>query len=180
MKRHRTFILTVKAIALGTVVSALVPASALAGGPLLSGYGGPGAGAQSILGATLLNGPGGGAGSGSGSSGGSPSAGSARTNGTTSTSTASGSGSAADAHPNRAANGSTLPAGARAGTSASTSHTYLNSASNSFPARPSPAAYESAGTAWFSSADLLLVVLVAGALALIALLTLRLARTQHH
>jgi hypothetical protein len=101
MKRHRTIVLTVKAFALGAVAYALVPASALASGPgpLLSGYGGPGAGAQAILGATLLKGPGGGAGSGSGSSGGSPGAASARTNGTTATAATSGSGSAADAHP---------------------------------------------------------------------------------
>ncbi len=37
---------------------ALRPRGALAGGPLLSGYGGPGAGAQAIIGGTLLNGPG--------------------------------------------------------------------------------------------------------------------------
>jgi hypothetical protein len=173
MKRHRTFIPIVKAIVLGAVVSALVPAPALAGGPLLSGYGGPGAGAQAILGATLLKGPGGSAGSGPGASGGSPRIESARTNGTTSTSAASGSGSAADAHP-KGANGSTRTSAASAGTSGGGARAYLNSS------RAGASAAVSQGAAWFSGADLLLVVLVAGALALIAALTLRLTRTQHH
>jgi hypothetical protein len=45
------------------VTAACAPASAHAN-PLLSGYGGPGQGNQAILGATLLNGPGGGGSSG--------------------------------------------------------------------------------------------------------------------
>jgi hypothetical protein len=38
----------------------------------------------------------------------------------------------------------------------------------------------SAGVSWFSDGDLLALVLVAGVLALTAVATLRLARTQHH
>jgi cobalamin biosynthesis Mg chelatase CobN len=59
MKSHRKIILIVVLALLG----ALVPASASASS-ILSGYGGPGQGTQSILGSTLLNGPsrGGGAG----------------------------------------------------------------------------------------------------------------------
>src|SRR5580692_5124645 len=53
--------------ALASLALFAIPApAALAGGPLLSGYGGPGAGAQAIIGGTLLNGPKGGSGGGSG------------------------------------------------------------------------------------------------------------------
>jgi hypothetical protein len=66
MRRHRLTITTVALLSLGC--SALAPASAAAGGSLLSGYGGPGEGSQAILGSTLLNGPkGGGGASGDGS-----------------------------------------------------------------------------------------------------------------
>jgi hypothetical protein len=49
-------------------LSAIVPASALAGS-LLSGYGGPGQGSQAILGSSLLNGPRGGGGGSQGGGG---------------------------------------------------------------------------------------------------------------
>jgi hypothetical protein len=66
MRRHRLTITRVALLSLAC--SALVPASAAAGGSLLSGYGGPGEGSQAILGSTLLNGPkGGGGASGDGS-----------------------------------------------------------------------------------------------------------------
>ncbi len=71
MKRQRTI---VSHSPCSRVRPRSLPAAALAGAPLLSGYGGPGAGAQAILGATLLNGPGSGS-SGSGSSGGSSASG---------------------------------------------------------------------------------------------------------
>ena len=71
MKRHRTTLCTLALAGDGSCV--LAPAAAMAGGPLLSGYGGPGGGAQAIIGATLLNGPG--SGSGGGGSGGSSSGG---------------------------------------------------------------------------------------------------------
>jgi hypothetical protein len=56
-------------IALAVTLSAFAPSSAPASS-LLSGYGGPGQGAQAILGSTLLKGPSGGAGG--GSAGGAP------------------------------------------------------------------------------------------------------------
>ncbi len=66
MRRNRIILGTLALLAL-----LAVPApAALAGGPLLSGYGGPGAGAQAIIGGTLLNGPKGGSGGGSGGSAG--------------------------------------------------------------------------------------------------------------
>jgi hypothetical protein len=65
MKRHRRNVLT---LALVGATFCLIAPSANAGSPILSGYGGPGAGEQEILGSHLLNVP-----SGAGSSG--PSAG---------------------------------------------------------------------------------------------------------
>lgn len=64
MRRNR---ITLGALASLALFAIPAPA-ALAGGPLLSGYGGPGAGAQVIIGGTLLNGPKGGSGGGSGGS----------------------------------------------------------------------------------------------------------------
>lgn len=55
----------ISAMALSVALSVAAPPAALAGS-LLSGYGGPGAGNQALIGVTLLNGPGGG---GSGPSG---------------------------------------------------------------------------------------------------------------
>ena len=51
------------ALILADLVLVSLPAPASATGPLLSGYGGPGAGEQSLIGSTLLSGPRGGAGS---------------------------------------------------------------------------------------------------------------------
>ncbi len=59
------------ALALATALLVLAPTTAFAGSPLLSGYGGPGAGEQAILGSTLIGGSRGGGASGSGGSGGS-------------------------------------------------------------------------------------------------------------
>lgn len=52
------------ALTLAGVLLSSFPAPALATSPLLSGYGAPGAGEQTIIGSTLINGPRGGAGSG--------------------------------------------------------------------------------------------------------------------
>src|SRR5207253_1711120 len=60
MTTHRRIITSVGLL---MVAAACTPAAAH-GNPLLSGYGGPGQGNQAILGATLLNGPGGGGSSG--------------------------------------------------------------------------------------------------------------------
>jgi hypothetical protein len=76
VKPHRLTITTLVVFSLAS----LVPAQAVAGSSLLSGYGGPGQGSQAILGSTLLNGPkGAGAGGGSGSS--PPASGGARSEG---------------------------------------------------------------------------------------------------
>jgi hypothetical protein len=51
-------------VVLASLLSVSVAVAASASSPLLSGYGGPGAGEQAIVGSTLLNGRSGGAGSG--------------------------------------------------------------------------------------------------------------------
>lgn len=73
MRTHTTII-----TALAIAATFGLPSSALAGSPLLSGYGGPGAGEQQLVGTGLVNGggPGGGASGGSGSAAGSLEAGS--------------------------------------------------------------------------------------------------------
>ncbi len=172
MKRHRTILRT---LALPMVASVLVPAAAAAGGPLLSGYGAPGAGAQAIIGATLLNGPGGGSGgnssggeSGGNSAVGSPGVGSASGSQNGAGTTSSGAGSAREAKP-----------GSRSGRARGSSRAGSSGASPISSRAGAPAgASTGAGTSWFSGADLLAIVLAAGVLALMALATVRLGRTH--
>ncbi len=104
------------ALALAAATLVLAPTTAFAGSPLLSGYGGPGAGEQAILGSTLIGGSRGGGASGSGGSGGASLSGSAGVpssggRGTYST----GSGSAPG--PKEGAANAGTGSGARAGTS---------------------------------------------------------------
>jgi hypothetical protein len=197
MKLHRIISRAlVPALALLSGLAVLLPATALAGGPLLSGYGPPGAGAQSIIGATLLNGPGGGSsgGSGGGTSGNfaggagggqggsgsggglaSPSNGAAPSAGTRAAGSPASRGGAGargvDAHP---ANGADRSGGIGPGTSAGRSGTYASSS----PLGASTAAAIGAAP-WFSGGDLLALALAAGVLALIAVTTVRLAGTHH-
>ncbi len=159
-----------------------VPAAA-AGGPLLSGYGGPGAGDQAIIGAALIGGPSGG-GSAGGGSGGSGSGGRS----VAASGEASGSGGAV------ATGGSTVggsPEGGGAGShSSSKARSHIGSATHhrAAGANPQNSAHrgdlgavtaEEAAESWFSGGDWLALVLVAGVLALLALTTVRLARTRH-
>jgi hypothetical protein len=170
MKRRRTISYTLTLV-VGSC--ALAPAAAMAGGPLLSGYGGPGAGAQTIIGATLLNGPGNGSSSGSGGSGSGGSSSPLRSSHSTAPSPgAGGSGQAAKAGSGGGGAGrvsSTRAGSSNAGSTASRTGAY-------------PAAATSAGASWFSGADLLALLLAAGVLALVAVATVRLAATQatHH
>jgi hypothetical protein len=160
---------------------AFAPAStARASGPLLSGYGGPGAGAQTIIGATLLNGPGGGSGGGSrgGSSPSSP------TNSATIPTTGSPSAphrstGAVAGHGGQVAkrgsdSGGLAGAGQVAGTSAGGSGAHSSSLHHGVLA----AASVRAEAPWFSGGDLLALGLVAGVLTLIAVATVRLAGAQ--
>jgi hypothetical protein len=64
---------TTAALVLACSLLASIPAVAYAGGPLLSGYGGPGAGEQAIIGSTLIGGArGGGSGGAGGADAGGP------------------------------------------------------------------------------------------------------------
>jgi hypothetical protein len=189
MKRHRT---TISALALigGLAAPAPAPAPALAAAPLLSGYGGPGAGAQTIVGAALLNGPG----SGSGGPGGGPSGGGSSRSGSTggaqgglgagATGTASSStvGTHATSATKEHANGGRTPSGSAQIAGAATSSHPRAAGANPNPSQlgASQAAAIETGASWFSGVDLLALVLVAGALAVVALATARLARAEQH
>jgi hypothetical protein len=164
-------------LAVPTIVLAHVP-TVLANGPLLSGYGGPGAGAQTIIGATLLNGPKGGAGGSSsanssssssslvgGSSASSPSNSSASSRGV-------GAVAAGGRRGSESGNGVARRAGG-GGASAGSPSAHSNS---SHPR--ATAASLSAEASWFTGGDLLALVLAAGVLALVAVATVRLAATH--
>jgi hypothetical protein len=131
---------------------ALPPATAA--GPLLSGYGGPGAGAQTILGAALLNGPAGGSGGGSGTSSGNSA-------GSPSNSPSRGSRGGTRGHGGA---GSETPAG-RGGSDLTSSEASVSEAGEA-----------GIDTSWFSGRDLAAAAFVAAALALVAAATMRLAR----
>jgi hypothetical protein len=169
------------------LLSTLVSTSAFAGGPLLSGYGGPGAGEQAIVGSTLLNGPSGGSGSGgsSGSPGGSgsgqgsvggASAGSgpvpASTHGAQAGLTggvSSSRGNAGSRAPQAARHARTGAAADSVGGMGASAFVYpssLRSASTSSPALG------------ISGGDLLVLLLAIAALALVGALTMRVSRLQ--
>lgn len=175
MKRQRTIVSIVVLLA---ALGAGMPAAALAGAPLLGGYGGPGAGAQTILGATLVNGsagssggnpgnPGGGVGSGAASpAGGAPASGSA-------TSSAAAGGASDRGRAARSAGA--------AGLAAATYPRAVGANHHSSHLGATTAVTTSAlGTSWFSGADLLALLLASGALALVAAATVRLTRPEHH
>lgn len=179
MKRRRTI---TYALTLVVGSCALAPAAATAGGPLLSGYGGPGSGAQTIIGATLLNGPGSGssgsggsAGGGSVGSSGGPVAGVSRTSLSAATSRGTGGGGGGQAantgSVGRSGHGGTGRAsGARTGSPAA--------GSSSSRMGAYPVVVTSAGASWFSGADLLALLLASAVLALVAVATGRLAATH--
>ena len=153
------------------LLCALAPAGAYAGSPLLSGYGGPGAGEQAIVGSTLLGGPRGGAGGSSGSGGaahglagssgavsGSAAAGTVKRTGGTSVSGVRSRHSRR--HTKTGASG--LPARARAYT---------------YPSTPASAQGDSSAIG-LSSGDLLALIAIAATIGLIGVVTMRLSRLQ--
>jgi hypothetical protein len=155
------------ALALAGFLSASAPMAASAGSPLLSGYGGPGAGEQAIVGSTFLGGPHGGASSGGAGLGGLGGTLSGAGNSTpTGGRTGSGGSSSARRSP---ASGGASQAGAklgRAGTSAFVYPSSLRFASASSPALG------------ISGGDLVLLAAIIATLALVGTLTIRLARLQ--
>lgn len=179
-------------IALVLVSLALVPAvvaspTALAGSPLLSGYGGPGAGEQAVIGSTLIGGSEGGAGSGGSSdstgSGGSGAIG-ASTGGSRPGSTATGGISAGStASPGSGGNGSTGGGGGHTGKHGSTSSQVgALGGANRTQAFVYPTALRSASVdspaLGISGSDLLLFLVAVATLALVAVATVRLSRLQ--
>ena len=152
-------------IALGTALTD----SASAQSPLLSGYGGPGAGEQVIIGAAFLSVPGGG---GSGHAGGS---------------SRPWTGGRSEAET--AGSGSTLPAseqGRAQGTQSLNPNRVGSGRLNAPTGRAGPFTYPGSlrsatgdsGVLGFSGLDLLLVALVLGVLGLVGAFTRRLARLQ--
>jgi hypothetical protein len=176
-----------------------VSAPVLATGPLLSGYGGPGAGEQAILGATLLGRRGGGSGSGhstssqgsngaaSGGYGGSAAGGSTRSTSSSTGGTASGESSAGSAGSGSDRSGSSGGSGGSGRTreSAGRGATHGSGAVVSEPAThayvyPTSLHLASADSSAFSisSGAALLMILTVALLALVGVLTVRVSRLQ--
>lgn len=185
MRTHTTIITALAAFAL-----LCLPASALAGSPLLSGYGGPGAGEQQLVGAGLVNGGGGGGsgghtfgGSGSGSGGGLE-AGSGQRGAADTASTHHGGsesrrgGAGAPSASGRGGDGGEGPGGSTTGggSQRGSAATQGPATSSGQPARSSAGADTISSTALGLSGDeLLLAALAVLVLLCVALLTRRLA-----
>jgi hypothetical protein len=185
MRRHRIIVATLIPLA---GLGAGVPAAALAGPPLLSGYGGPGAGAQTIVGASLVNGPRGGSGNGGSTGGGSAGGATGGATELAAGSQATGAASSSAAGTDSAAVNTERAAGAnRRGRVAGSPGAGTDHSTRAAGANPNPSHLGAStaviasdtGTSWFSGADLLALVLAAGALALVALATVRLTRPEH-
>lgn len=154
------------ALALALACAFFAPVSlALAGNPLLSGYGGPGAGEQAIIGGTFLNGPPGGA--------------------------PGGVSSGASHGESRGGSGESLSAGAPGstrewlGTVGSSSSTARSRRAQSGPTAARAFTYPSSlrvasspSPLGISSADVLWLILIITVLALTGVLTRRLGRLQ--
>jgi hypothetical protein len=171
MTRHRTIILIVGClVAFGTVPSGVASASSL-----LSGYGGPGQGNQAILGSALLNRPGGGSGSDGGGSGTDSSSLASSTGTSTSSEAAASSGTGSSTHTGAAgktpsSRASGVQRGSQAHRSAARS-TSPPSIADVYAAAERGRAVPSTPAFGLSGADLLLIVLVLGMLALIGVLS---------
>jgi hypothetical protein len=183
------------ALALAAATLVLAPTTAFAGSPLLSGYGGPGAGEQAILGSTLIGGSRGGGASGSGGSGGASLSGSAGVSSSGGRGTYStGSGSAPG--PKEGAANAGTGSGARGGTSKG-GDTSSKGGQTSRAPRSRPTAGVDSGSvgayvystsqgsipsasllSGISSGGVLLLIGALATLGLVAVLTLRLSRLQ--
>jgi hypothetical protein len=172
-------------LAFALVMGALAPSVALAGSPLLSGYGGPGAGEQAILGSTIV----GGGGSGSGGSSGGSTGGRQEGGGTASPPGAAGGSSPAGAgaakagttevHTGEALNphGHRRPGGSAAGQAGRAHVSPPGASAYVYPTTLRAASYSSPALG-ISGGDLLALVATIATLALLAVLTIRLRRLQ--
>ncbi len=160
MTRHRATTITLTLLAL----SAASPATAMAGS-LLSGYGGPGAGSQAIIGSKLINSStGGGSGGGARTSGGSSrtSTGTGPATPTTPSGSGAASGKRSHGHP---ATGK-LPSASGEGSRSQKTYGLV----------APQASVEGSPVLGVSGTDLLYIVLALGALLLTGAFTARLAR----
>jgi hypothetical protein len=170
MTSHRTISLTMTLLA---VLMAAAPSSAWANS-LLSGYGGPGEGNQTILGSALLGGgSAGGGGSSSSTSGstGSSSSGAAAPGGKITT--PSGSSGAALGRAKRPTGGRSASRGGSGGASGGAARAYTAV----YPSSASQPALGASETLGLSGEDLGYVLLAFGVLAFTGVVTRRLART---
>ncbi len=181
-------------VAFGLVPAAASPV-ALAGSPLLSGYGGPGTGEQAVIGSTLIGGGGGSGSSGSAGSGGSSSANSTTAGGAGSTvpgttSAVTGGSSAGGGGSRASSKGSGAGEGASGAKHAGGSHTGGSAAIRGttggrgiqvhafvYPTALRSASVDSPALG-ISGSDLLLLLAAIATLALVAAATLRLSRLQ--
>lgn len=163
------------ALALAGFLAAVAPLAAYAGSPLLSGYGGPGAGEQAIVGSTLIGGPRGGAGSGgslgssSGGAGGGGLAGSSSGSGATSAGTG-GTQAAGGGSSSKIATGSTRQA-ERSTSRAGRAQGYV------YPSVLASTAGDSS-VIGISAGDVFPLVAILATLVLIGVLTVRFSRLQ--
>jgi len=168
-------------ISQGVLLCALclaVPAGAVAS-PLLSGYGGPGAGSQVILGSSLVNGPRGGGGGGGGSaSGGGPTAPAAVTRPPSGGATAP-----SESAPTRVSRTQRAAGTKRAPARDSTprpSSTAPGSAARVAPASAQGRAASRSAALGLSSGEVALIIVAGCALVAIGFMTGRLARVPRH
>lgn len=167
-------------IALALVLTGMLYASAplvasAASGPLLSGYGGPGAGEQAIIGATLLNGGGGASSGGPASSRGSngpaheSAAGSSNGAGTSGSSSGGSRGARRAGGASRSPSSNTTIPTNRSQARGARTYVYPNGAST---------AQRASSVIGISSGDVLPLIGIVATLALVAVLTVRFARLQ--
>ncbi len=177
--------------ALASLLLASGSSSAFAGTPLLSGYGGPGAGEQAIVGSTLLGRAGGGGGSGgsakaSGSASGEASSsavvGSSLSNGSVPTSRASGQTPSGRARPEATnksgSKGKVHTKGLAGGTGVSPIHASGGGLASTVVSYPASTASAGSSAIGISSGDVLALIGVVLVLVLTGALTVRLARLQ--
>lgn len=188
MKSHRKISLTTALLA---ALVAVVPATASANS-LLSGYGGPGAGNQAILGSALIGGPSAGGGGSAGSSGSSGSSEPTGSSGSTDSEAAGGgeaaAGGASGEGPEGSAKGGAAGAGAAAkatggaGASRGEHAKASGGAARAYPVRPlddaSKPSSAGSGALGFSAADFGYLLVVLAVLGATGLVTRRLARVQ--
>jgi hypothetical protein len=182
------------ALPLAAAMLVLAPTTAFAGSPLLSGYGGPGAGEQAVIGSTLIGGSRGGGAGGSSDSSNSRGSGATSLSGSVRTST-SGSGGTSSAGPGSVSSSTvgTANAGSGSGTRGSASKggatsralrggqaTSVGSRSaNAYVYPTSQGSIPSASSlSGISSGGVLLLIGILATLALVAVLTLRLSQLQ--